>query len=582
MALLPNQDVVAAIEAGITQVTRRVEFYESDGVTPFYPNGSTEDIFRLNGGNVSVDSARDERRQMDVTFDNKDNKLRPDPNGGMWYDKIIRPYRGVRYASRNYKPKILIIESQSQSTAVALRGIFFNLGFDRVDVNLNATNLSHLSGYAIIVSDSGSGVTTKAALLNLAYSSGFDIMTKGLGNGIGELPFVTAEAVFTNTAPLTITPRTIDTPLSGGWTAEATGSVTGMASVTLRATAVGVATSLNDSMTHFTAIVEETTNARWFDYRPLTFGTQGKALLAKALYWLWGYTPYKEWETPLGEFLIDTMSTSNFPAILSASTRDQTKRCLKSKIEKNENFVSGTKIQDMITALAANSGIKKISLGLSGTEVIKDTIVGTRGDERWKLMSDASRSLGRNLFFDVDGYLTTSPFADPTLGSPIISFKTGAQGNLAGYQRSLSDARIYNHIIVTGEPTDASGVSSLGYFGEAKNESKQSPTSIERLGDISYFYNSSFFRSDAQCLAYAKLLLAQTAFEQYEMNYSSIVYPWMDAGVVIDFQDPDALDIDPTRFLGDTFTIPLGLGAMSGTGKRVLYIESEDEVAGGA
>lgn len=580
MAVPPNQDIVAAIEAGITQVTRRVEFYESDGVTPFYPNGSKEDVYRLSAGNVSIDSSRDERRSVDLILDNKDNKLRPNSNGGMWYDKIIRPYRGVRYASRNYKPKILIIESPTMSAAVVLRGTFVSLGFDRVDINLNASNLSDLSGYTIIVSNVNTGVTAKATLLNLAYAAGFNIMTKGLGNGIGEIPYVTSEAPFTNVAPLTLTPRTIDTPLSGGWTAESTGSTAGTAVVGLRATATGIATSLNDSITHFTASVEETANARWFDYRPLTFGTQGKALLSKALYWLWGYVPYQEWETPLGDFLIDSMSTQNFPNTLSISGRDQTKICLGSKIGRDETFKSGTRILDMITALAANSGIKKINLNLTGAEKITNAIVGTRGTERWTFMKDAAKSLGRDLYFDIDGYLTTSPYADPTLGSPVASFKTGNAGNLAGFSRSVSDARIYNHIIVTGEAITESDAASLGYFGEAKNTNAGSPTCIQRIGDRSYFYVSSYFNTNKQCLDYANKLLAQTAFEQYELSFSSIVYPWLDAGVVIDFQDPDNIGADPTRFLCDTLDIPLGLGAMSGSGKRVLYIDSQDEADG--
>lgn len=580
--MTPDQSVINAIEDGITQVTRRVEFYEADGVTPWYPNGSEEDTFRLTGGNISVDSSRAERRSIDGLFNNKDNALRPNADNGMWYDKIVRPYRGVNFYARKTPPKILIIEATGgYAQAAAIRSILQSVGFPDVTINLSATQISDLSGYRIILADGDNGAITKGALLQQAYGLGYSIFTKGMTNGLGEIPYVLSETAITNAAALTITPRLVDTPLAGGWSAENESSANGTGILTLRPTAVGIATSLNNAVTHYTASLEDNGNGRWFDYKPRVVGTQAKALWALALTWLWKYSAYQEWETPLGDFLIDTLNTKRFPHLLSVSGRDLTKKCLTSKLEKNMSFDQGTSTNALITALAANAGITKINLDPGSDSPLPKRIDAARGTERWSVMQQAANSLHRSLYFDIDGYLVHSPYADPTLGSPFASFKTGADGgNLADWDRSTSDERIYNHIVVTGDASDSFGESNmLGFFGEAENTNPNSPTRIAKLGDRTYFYNSPFFTSDAQCVAYAKVLLTQTAFEQYEIDFSSFVYPWMDAGVVIDFVEPDALSSDPTRFLMDTLKIPLGLEAMPASAKRVLFIDEESVAA---
>lgn len=561
----PSQAVVNAIEAGVTRVTRRVMLFENDGVTPFYPNGSEEDVFRLVSGNVSIDGSRTERRALDLTLDNTDNKLRPSSNG-MWYDKIIRPYRGVRYSMLETPPSVLIIEGSS-ADAQNFRGILFRLGFRTVDIKLTATSLSDLSGYDMIAALGGANAISKSALLKQAYIAGFNIFTQGVKNSAAEIPFFAATANVTGI--ISITPTSYDTPVAGGWATEAENNTTaGVGATVLTGSAQGVSTSLHASTTIWSASLQETLNARWFNYMPSVFNGQARNLLNKAMKWLWGYTPYAEWETPLGDFLIDNMKTQNYPNTLSLSGRDQTKKLLGSKLQRTETFEAGTPIAYMIRAMAANAGITKVRYNLTA-DVLPKAVTIARTTERFNAMQQAADYINKDLFFDVDGYLDLTNRADPTLGSPVASFKTGKRdGNLVGFDRSTSDARIYNRVVVTG--TNADG---LEYYGEAVNDNPNSPTSIQRLGDRTYFYTSNLAISSDWCQQYAQKLLGQVAFEQYELGFSSIVYPWLDANIVIDFQDPDNLASDPTRFLMDTMNVPLQLEPMSATGKRVLFIE---------
>ena len=106
MSVSPPSSVVAAIEAGEAEITRRVELYESDGTTRYYPGDSDEQ--RLIDGSITVDYGRDERRGFDMQLDNQDNALRPDPNDVLWYDKIIKPFKGAIVNGLLIQPKILI------------------------------------------------------------------------------------------------------------------------------------------------------------------------------------------------------------------------------------------------------------------------------------------------------------------------------------------------------------------------------------------------------------------------------------------------------------------------------------------
>jgi hypothetical protein len=76
-------------------VTRRVSIYESDGLTLWRPENMQA---RLIAGSVSVSGDRDERRNLEgLTLRNNDGLLNQDDQGGFFYDKIIKMFRGVVY-----------------------------------------------------------------------------------------------------------------------------------------------------------------------------------------------------------------------------------------------------------------------------------------------------------------------------------------------------------------------------------------------------------------------------------------------------------------------------------------------------
>lgn len=282
------------------------------------------------------------------------------------------------------------------------------------------------------------------------------------------------------------------------------------------------------------------------------------------------FDTYDEWLTQMGEFMIDKISEQSNSATIKISGRDQTKKCLTSKFERSMTFRSGTPLYDLIRNLASNCGIAKKKIPYT-TEVLTSPLDVERGTERWKVMKDAANSFSYDLYFDNEGYLTMSKYADPSTNPSIAFFRPGAGGNLVSYDRSTDDSRLYNHIVVTGDRESVEGGEILlPYFGEAKNEDPTSPTRIEKIGDRPYFYASSFFTSDQQCKELAESWLKIYSLESYEIAWSAIQYPWLDVGKVIEIESPKTGEV--TKFLLDTLSFPLTLEPMSGSGKRVLTV----------
>lgn len=274
------------------------------------------------------------------------------------------------------------------------------------------------------------------------------------------------------------------------------------------------------------------------------------------------------WERKLGEFMIDQASNPHFPDQTNITGRDMTKKMLLSKLQYAETFAINTPIENIIHSLAINSGIPsdKIDLPLTGKSTGKDFSFD-RGTERWNVAKTIANAYGYDLYFTNEGVLTMTEFADPTLGQPEYAFTTGPDGQIESYEKRTADARLYNHIIVTGDDSDT-----IPVWAEAKNEVVGSPTSIARIGDRSFFFTSSFITTYAQALDVANKFLKVHALEQFEASLNTVVLPWLDAGIIVDFIDPDPADGDPTRYLLSSLSIPLSLGSMPLTAKRVTEV----------
>lgn len=290
--------------------------------------------------------------------------------------------------------------------------------------------------------------------------------------------------------------------------------------------------------------------------------------VASAISWLNPVVPIDQWETQVGEFMIDRIGEPNFPHEIKITGRDYTKKCMNSKYPYTTQYIAGYSLEALIASIASNAGIVRKVLPVTGVTVGK-TFTYERGASRWDAMKEIANAYNYDIYFTAAGELTMTKFVDPTTTAPALYIETGEEGQMVSYEKATSDTRLYNYIVVTGESSDSTVAN---YYAISQNVDPASPTSIQEIGERVYTYTSPFFTSTQQCQDYADKLLAIHALEEYELNFESLVLPWLEAGTILGFVDPSPAPGDPTTFLLSSLTIPLGLSPMSGSARRITIV----------
>lgn len=277
----------------------------------------------------------------------------------------------------------------------------------------------------------------------------------------------------------------------------------------------------------------------------------------------------REWETQVGEFMIDQISEDYFPDEVKITGRDYAKKCMVSKLSNSMSFPQYTAIETIIRALASNAGVTKFALPYTGEGYARDAAF-ERGTERWKVIRELADSIGYEVYFTGTGHLTMRPYGDPIMSPIRWIFRPGKlDGTLVKYSRSTNDSRIKNHIVVVGAKiTDLEGFTQT-IHAEATNTNPDSPTRIARIGDRVDFHESEFITDSLQAQTIANHRLAVSSLEEYQVDFDSVIIPWLDAGDIVDIHDDEAGEYVPRRFLLTNFSFPMALQAMSGTARRV-------------
>jgi hypothetical protein len=294
--------------------------------------------------------------------------------------------------------------------------------------------------------------------------------------------------------------------------------------------------------------------------------TEFRLFLKAATDWLNPVVPLAHWEVQVGEFMIDRISEPHFPHEVKITGRDYTKKCMLSKFAQATSFAAGHSLESVIAAISTGAGITKKLLPATGV-VIGREFFFERNTTRWEAMKEICTAYNYEIYFDPTGYLTIRPFRDPSTTAPVIYIETGPDGTAASYEKSTSDASLFNYILVSGENSDAD---TPLVWAEAKNEDANSPTSIQELGERYWEFVSAFVETEEQAQELADGYLGVHQLEEYELSWESLLLPWLEVGEIMGWIDPNPAPDDPTTFLLSSLNIPLNLGPMSGTGRRVI------------
>lgn len=577
MGSFVSTSVINAILSGNTSVTRRAELYEADGVTPYVLGPKVKD------GTVTVDYTRVDRRNFDLTLDNTEGLIIHDPVNGLWYDKIIKVYRGVKYQNLKRSPSLALLGLSSSGSDVIVNA-FRRIGLTDFTFFPDTASLQvgDLLGFDIVVgyskdSDLSASV---AALLSGVYNASGNVLSVCNFATSASVPLIATTAIRGLSTAWDVNPPIYDNLFQSKFASFNTSATNGETIISTVAPGVRVVgtTTFASSQSPSILVAQNSSGGQWLHYHPqinLNFTPQSNVGLFLILFqafisWLYSYGATEQYETQVGEFCIDKISEPRFPHEIKISGRDYAKLLSLSKFDQTVTFVVGTSVDLLVQAEAANGGVYKCKLAGDGAVLPGDLTFG-RGSDRMTAIVAICASVNQEVFFDPFGFIVTRAFLDPAT-SPISLYLNlgGIEANIVSMEKTSEDSRLFNRIVCTGASASNS-VQGLTYEGIAENHEPSSPTRIERLGERSDFIDMPTFTSDAQCAAWALSILKVSALESYDLNYSSRVFPWLEAGEITQYVDTFNSS-DPARYLLTNFNIPLALAPQTGNAKRVSIV----------
>lgn len=579
MANAPSREIQQAFLEPTTELHRRVELYEYDGVTP-YAQSLWPEI--LVGGAVGLDHARDERRSLDLELDNYAGLLNPEV-GGFWYDKTIKVFFGIRVAQEFREPRVIIVEEYDAiGQARELKRFLAEAGVSVVHFNPMVETYAEIQDFDIIISVA-STYTRKLSLLTEAYGKGKSILTFGAEATAAQMPAVISSAASTISSITTdrsFEKADLADPVAVGWDDWIlTGAHNYRRVLAIAPGAVTVANTWDATNGFSPGIIMQTNlnGNRWIHVVQGNFTTfdadEGAEYFSGFLYTaterLDYYAPQEIWETQIGEFVPDEIADADDAGErIKVVGRDYTARCMASKLTKATAFAATESIESVIKALASNSGIRKMNLPVTGRTLGKD-MTWERDTDRWSIMKDVAVANNYEIYFDAQGYLRLEAQRDPLLSPATLDLVTGVGGNLVSRNRKTSGMNIFNLVSVVGESSDSS--IPLCY-GEAKNTSENSPTAIKYLGERTKNITNALVTSNEQAMEIAEALLAVSALEEFSLDFSAVLFPWMEVGEILEMLDDSDTAWGPSKYLLSTLTLPLDLGPMSGAAKRIMKV----------
>lgn len=584
--IVPPVEVQNAFLEPTTELIRRIEIYENDGETPW-----KKDLWPtlLIDGGVGADYSRDERRTLDVTLDNSDGELDPH-SGNLWYDKVFKVVFGIWLHQEQREPRIVIAEEYGTSVSgqgLELKKLLARSGVKRVHFQPQVETYAEVAEFDVLISIS-EDYTHKLALLTESWSKGKGIITCGTNATAAQLPLVISSAsgsLGSDTGDRSVSHNTavVSQAMLGwdGWALAGPHSYRKINAVASGVQAIGNTSDATNGLSIGIAALQSLSGNRWVHLQQSHFDTAAfsttntamhqdncAAFLKAATVWVDNYEPLEKWEVQLGEFMADSIADADeFRDRIKITGRDFTKLCLQSKLAKATTFTKDQTIEEVISAVAANAGIRKMDIPVTGVALQKD-MTWERDTPRWDIIKEIAQAKSYQVFFDSYGYLRMNEMNDPSLTAPRLILNTGPRGNLVSRGVRTSDAELFNHVTVVGESAD-SAVPLV--FGEAINSNPNSPSAIGRIGERTSNISSPLVTSELQATNLAEQMLAVASLEEFELDWSSILLPWIEPGDIVELQDDDPY-WGPTRYLISSLSFPLDLGPMAGNGKRVTRV----------
>lgn len=208
---------------------------------------------------------------------------------------------------------------------------------------------------------------------------------------------------------------------------------------------------------------------------------------------------------------------------------------------------------------------------VSSTMVTTQPIVYDANDNPWEKASLLARSMGCDLYFDVDGWVVIAPPVDiNALPSPDFTYVEGQGTTLLGASKKFSDEPGFNGVVLTGE---SPGDELPPVRAVAWDEDPTSATyHLGPYGEVPQFVTDQNIKTTEDAQATANQLVKNLLGFSYSLSVTSWTNPALEAGNVV--QVERAKSKVSGLFAVDAFSVPL---AASGT--QTLTLRSKQATA---
>ncbi len=154
------------------------------------------------------------------------------------------------------------------------------------------------------------------------------------------------------------------------------------------------------------------------------------------------------------------------------------------------------------------------------------------GSDPWEACTQLARSMGCEIYFDVEGRLVVAPPPDVAANpAPDFTYYDSDGGHLIDLSRDFADENAFNGVVVTGE---SPGDEKPPVRGEAWDDSPTSPTyRYGDYGECPMFITDNTAKTEEDCIKIAKAQLALILGRPASLNITAVVNPSYEAGAVV-------------------------------------------------
>jgi hypothetical protein len=247
---------------------------------------------------------------------------------------------------------------------------------------------------------------------------------------------------------------------------------------------------------------------------------------------------------PLGVFRIagadfdETAAVSGGAGIgISITMYDRSRTVARDKFTNVYTVPKGTNIVTAIKRIIDRTFPDVEYDAVSTSSTVSEPKVYDASDDPWEACTELAKSIGCEVYFDVEGRVVIAPPTDVDASpSPDFDYIENRRNTLTSLKKSFSDEQAFNGVIVTGA---SPGDEKPPVRAEAWDLEPSSPTyRYGPYGEVPEFVNDTNVKTVAEAQRMADSLLRQRIGAPSQLSCSAWTNPALEAGDILQIERP--------------------------------------------